>query len=174
MFNGVGDWNQLLADVDGDGRKDVVYIDVADQEKTWSAAASLNLGAGGFADPVFSTINTDGTGVYADALGDFHGNGQLDLIIVTGGGPDPSGVSIMQNLGGGKFGPPSMVFPTSGAYNVFAADLNKDGKQDLLVFDVLNPGVNPTWFWHSDLAQYGGLSWPTLGQCGLYPVSQWI
>jgi hypothetical protein len=28
------------------------------------------------------------------------------------------------------------------------------------------------WFWHSKLAQYGGLSWPTLGQSELYPVSQ--
>lgn len=24
-------------------------------------------------------------------------------------------------------------------------DLNKDGKQDLLIFDVLNPGINPTY-----------------------------
>jgi hypothetical protein len=145
MFGGVGDWNQLLADVDGDGRKDVVYIDSPDSGKSLTAAASLNLGAGRFAEPVFSTINSDGTVVYADALGDFHGNGQPDLILVTMGGPDSPGVSIMQNLGGGKFGLPSLVFPTRAAYNVFAADLNKDGKQDLLIFDVLNPGVSPVY-----------------------------
>ncbi len=142
--NGGSDSNQLLADINGDGKKDVIYIDYADLEKTWSAAASLNLGAGGFADPVFSTINTDGTEVLSDALGDFHGTGQQDLIVVTAGSPGGNQVYLMQNLGAGNFGPPKAIF-TNGLHpgNAFATDLNKDGKQDLLVYDATNSPGQP-------------------------------
>jgi hypothetical protein len=38
--------------------------------------------------------------------------------------------------------------------------------------DGANVVIYGCWFWHSKLAQCGGLSWPTLGQSELYPVSQ--
>lgn len=70
----------------------------------------MNLGTGGFANPVPSLIGTDGTQVESDALGDFRGTGQPDIIVATAGGPGGSKVSLMQNLDGGEFGPPTVVF----------------------------------------------------------------
>ena len=139
-----GDYNPLLADINADGLKDVTYIDYAFLENTYSAAVSLNLGAKGFANPVFTPITTDNTDVVSNALGDFHGTGQLDLLVATdpnqpGGPGGTGGVYIMQNLGSGKFGSPTAVYPRSDyATNMFAVDLNGDGKQDLIIFRPLN------------------------------------
>jgi hypothetical protein len=146
-FNTGGDFEQLLADVNGDGKKDIIYIDYAYLENTYSAATSLNMGAQGFSDPVFSPINTNNSQVTFDALGDFHGTGQPDLLVATDpgqpGGPAASGpgnVYLMQNLGSGKFGAPSTVFPHANyATTITSVDLNNDGKQDLLISDPENP-----------------------------------
>lgn len=133
----------LFGDVNGDGRTDVVYIDSAVDEKTWSVAASLNLGTQGFADPIYSTINTNNTFIASNVLGDFHGNGKPDLVVTTDpgqpGGPGnvPGQVYLMQNLGGGRFGLPVAIYPHSNAgTSTFAVDLNKDGKLDLLIADI--------------------------------------
>jgi hypothetical protein len=142
------DYSPLLADVNADGLKDLVYIDYGALESTYSAAVSLNLGSQGFADPVFTPITTDNSDVVSDALGDFHGTGQLDLLVATDpvqpGGPGGNGsVYLMQNLGGGKYGTPNPVFSRSNyATSMYAVDLNGDGKQDLLIFDEPD-GTNP-------------------------------
>ena len=143
-FNVGGDFEQLLADVNADGKKDILYIDDAFLEKTYSVATSLNLGAQGFSDPVFSPITTDNSQVTSDALGDFHSTGQPDLLVATDpgqpGGPGGAGnVYLMQNLGNGKFGPPSIIFPHANyATTMASVDLNNDGKQDLIICDPVN------------------------------------
>jgi hypothetical protein len=144
-FNVGGDYESQLADVNADGKKDIVYIDDAYLEKTYSVGVSLNMGAQGFSDPVFSPITTDDSQIVSIALGDFHGGGQPDLVVATDpgqpGGPGGAGnVYLMQNLGNGKFGAPSIVFPHANlATAMSSVDLNKDGKQDLLICDSLNP-----------------------------------
>ena len=144
-FNVGFDYAPLEIDVNGDGLKDVVYLDYADLEGTWSVGAALNLGARGFANPVFSTINTNKSYVVSDTAGDFHGNGRPDLLVATDpgqpGGPGGAGaVYLMQNLGGGTFGSPVVVFNHANVETtMWAADLNGDGKQDLIVSDLVSP-----------------------------------
>ena len=139
-----GDDLIFFQDVNGDGMPDAVYIDYAQLETTYSAGVSLNQGARGFAAPVFSTIDTDNNQVIANALGDFHGNGQPDLVITTDpsqpGGPGgiSGAVMLMQNLGAGKFAAPVSIYSQSNSEtNVAAADMNNDGKQDLLICETV-------------------------------------
>jgi hypothetical protein len=134
-----GDYSVIFKDVDGDGKSDAVYLDYGYLEKTFSAGVSLNQGVHGFAAPVFSTIDTDDMPIVANALGHFHGNAQTDLVVammqpVAGPNGISPAVMVMPNLGSGRFGVPVTVYPLlATSANVAAADMNHDGKDDLLI-----------------------------------------
>jgi hypothetical protein len=109
-----------LADLNGDGKLDIVTIAGSDIN------VYLGNGLGVFGVP---TKYTAGISPGSIAIADFNGDGKNDLAIGNSSGTD---VSILLNVGNGTFTPATSV-PTNGheVRSVVAADFNGDGKVDL-------------------------------------------
>src|SRR5581483_2608192 len=88
----------------------------------------LNNGVGMFGTPVQSQM---GTGVTAMAVGDFNGDGKLDLVAV---GPT-YGVKVLLGNGDGSFGPAQTVAADASPVRVLVGDFNRDGRLDIATAD---------------------------------------
>ena len=134
----VGPKQVALGDMNGDGALDVAVAN------NGSAAVStfFNLGAG-----VLSSRLDIATGSLSNGVGlaDFTGDGVLDLAVSRGGSGGSGGVLICAGVGNGAF-QPGMSTGGGGGGWVQLADMNGDGKQDIVV---LNQGANAVYI------QYG-------------------
>jgi hypothetical protein len=141
-------WSVLLGDFNGDGKLDLAVTDLGVQGSV-AGQTFIQLGAGDgtFADPVVSLTSVQGP--VGLALGDFNGDGILDLAIQDGLG-NPTYPAILEiGVGDGTFidGPSQDV---AAGNLIVAGDLNGDGKTDLVVIDpnsqtdVLLTGVTQT------------------------------
>jgi hypothetical protein len=68
------------------------------------------------------------------ATGDFNGDGIIDIAVAAGGGASPSGVFILLGNAGGTFAAPVQVDASLNP-SIAVADLNGDGRADLVVAD---------------------------------------
>ena len=128
----------VVGDFNRDGNADLVTTACLDQTcTTVGLAVLLGLGDGTFRPPVLSTP----LATRALAVGDFNGDGNLDLASVTNTCTDPNDlvcnnglVNILLGNGDGTFQTP-VNYPFVGAETGSAAvgDLNLDGKLDLVV-----------------------------------------
>jgi hypothetical protein len=111
-----------LADLDGDGRLDIVAPAYG------SASASVFLGgaAGAFTGGAFAV----GGGPTAAVPGDFDGDGLPDLAVAAF--LDRS-VRILRGAGDGSFGAPRVTRIGDGPRSMAAGDLDRDGTLDLVV-----------------------------------------
>ncbi len=125
----------VLGDFNHDGKVDIAALTVNDQAANdiYTLSIFLNHGNGSFTQS--QTINLP----MADediplVAGDFNGDGRLDLAYSVVSGPAGNGeIQVMSGNGNGTFRTgPSYVFD-SGAFSLAAADLNHDGKTDLVV-----------------------------------------
>jgi hypothetical protein len=74
----------------------------------------------------------DKLGEGGGALGDFNGDGKLDLVLSSETLPDKyTDVFVLSGNGGGTFQQPVDYVTSNPNYNVFIADLNGDGKLDI-------------------------------------------
>lgn len=123
-----------LADFNKDGWLDIVSANQA----TAQVVVRLNDQAGGFGNAVASASGAL-LGPGALAVGDFNGDGILDVatanlppVNITGPLPaTPRSVSILIGLGNGQFQVP-IEYADSGILALAAADVNGDGRDDLI------------------------------------------
>jgi hypothetical protein len=129
----------VAADLDNDGDTDIGYIYCPNYDDGILAWCSNN-GSGTLAAPVTIDSTTNSTDLYwADSMdgGDFNGDGKTDLVITcsqnaTTGTIQPV-IRSYTGTGLGLFSAPLRTLEASGtAGNSFLADLNRDGRPDLL------------------------------------------
>jgi hypothetical protein len=112
----------LIADLNGDGRDDVVFLN-SDGSLVYCGmdATGLQCGTGG-------TIRPAGNDRIPVAAGDFNGDGKVDIVWQA---PDGS-TSLWLMDGAASLNSGAILGPGSGWHVVAAPDFNGDGKSDLL------------------------------------------
>jgi len=120
------------ADVNGDGSKDLISANYNDSTVT----VLTNNGAGEFS--IAGTYQV-GFGPVCVIAADILGNGKLDLITANwgGGGGDGNTLTVLTNDGTGNFAMGYTLTVGAGTRSVAAADVNGDGKIDLISGDML-------------------------------------
>lgn len=112
-----------IADIDQDGRMDVVSISSNDNKLAWYK----NLGNNQFA--VQQIISTQVTGPIILKLGDLNGDGRVDIVVA-----NTNEVSWFENLGGGQFSSKLVVLNDMVYISSITLDeIDDDGDLDMLV-----------------------------------------
>jgi hypothetical protein len=135
----------LIADVNGDGKPDVIVINRADQNYGDGTVGVLLGNGDGTLQPV-QTYHTGGYFATAGTVADVNGDGKPDVVVTNCG---PSGaqscsaggasVGVLLGNGDGSFRPVQTYARTAwgangaNAAHVLVADLNHDGKLDVIV-----------------------------------------
>ena len=122
-----------VADVNGDGKPDLIVANSGDN----TVSVLLNATAPGAATPSFATQQTFATGGYPTSIiaADVNGDGKPDLIVANEGS---STVSVLLNATApgaamASFATQQTFAAGSDPFTVIAADVNGDGKPDLIV-----------------------------------------
>jgi hypothetical protein len=138
-FNaGAGPTSVAAGDLNGDGKLDLVVADYGSTNYTSSTTVSntvsVLLGNG---DGTFQPVQNfgAGSGPNSVAVGDFNGDGKLDLVVADygPGNQRAANVSVLLGNGDGTF-QSAQTFPAgNGSAFVTVGDFNGDGKLDLAV-----------------------------------------
>jgi hypothetical protein len=156
-------------DFNNDGNQDVVVSDSTGLPPR-NVIVLLGKGDGTFAAPTRFTTGGSGEGLIL--TGDFNGDGKLDIAVIN---PSDNTVSILLGNGDGTFQAPKITpaLATDGALGAMAAaDLNGDGKLDLVVPDYMGSAAGKvaillgngdgTFQAPTFLTSGGGSTWPVI------------
>jgi hypothetical protein len=142
---GLDAFSVALGDFNGDGKLDIAvanfYTDTS--QTSTNVSVLINSGDGTFKAPVSSLV----AGVYVPqvAIGDFNGDGKLDLAVSTECQTNQNCsngvVSVLLGNGDGTFSP-AQSYSSGGlsAFSVAVADFNGDSKPDLAVVNECETG----------------------------------
>jgi hypothetical protein len=137
----------VVGDVNGDGFADVIMP--GPQINNTQSIAVLHGNADGSLSPPVTVATQAVFPLQALALGDVNGDGNPDLVYVSGNNSSPNTVGVLLGDGHGNFQLTSASQTLTGLYPgpAFLADLDGDGKLDLVV-SVENPaGVTGSVVW---------------------------
>jgi hypothetical protein len=145
-------YSLAFGDINGDGKLDLAVTNACGDTGQCSdgstAGVLLGNGDGTFQQAV--TYSSGGFGAYRLALGDVNNDGKLDLLVANECGGSSAcnsngTVGVLLGNGDGTFQPP-MTYDAGGqdTYSVVAADINGDGKSDLVVTNYCLIGGNGT------------------------------
>jgi hypothetical protein len=114
-----------LAELNGDGKVDVIVSTEDDSEKPTGVSTFLNKGDGTFRHGPVTALAPMAFG----AAGDLTGDGKADLVVVDAKG---AAIGVFLNRGGGGFDAgPEQYATGKGVSAVAVADVNRDGKADV-------------------------------------------
>ena len=120
-----GPYSVFAADVDRDGRVDVLSASGLDYELAWYR----NLGGGTFGSK--QVISTLADGIHSVSAADVDGDGDIDALSAS---QFDNTIAWYENTDGlGTFGPQQVIYDqASNAWSVVAADMDGDGDTDVL------------------------------------------
>ena len=149
-------------DIDGDGKTDIVAVDTppavsAPGTVQYAFTVFHNTGGGNFSllgpfqlGPPFAAGSSVAYNIFGLSFADVNGDGRMDVLsqsnsVPLGNGGEAAMLNVMLNLGTG-FGAPQSIdtsaIPDEGIVSIAFADLNGDGKQDLVFSYQANTGNN--------------------------------
>jgi uncharacterized protein (TIGR03437 family) len=127
----------VLHDLNGDGKLDLIVVNLGVPQgfaglapQPSGVAVLLGKGDGTFQNPVDYAAGTNPT---AAAVGDLNGDGKPDLAVATTQASGAGAVAIFLGNGDGTFQNPSFIASQSAAADIAIADLNGDGKPDIVI-----------------------------------------
>jgi hypothetical protein len=132
---GQQDYSIAVADLNGDGRPDLVITDYCSDNNCVSGGVSVLLGNGNgtFQAAVIYVSTQVGFGARSVAIADVNGDGKPDIVVANACGGCTNGVGVLLGNGDGTFQPVATYETLSGPFSIAVADVNGDGKPDLVV-----------------------------------------
>ena len=125
-----------VADVNGDAKPDLVVANWCTDSNCTASSVGVLLGNGDGTFQTAVTYNSGGLFTNSVVIGDVNGDGKLDLVVVNGSttGKDAGNVGVLLGKGDGTFQTVAL-YPRGGygAGSVALADVNGDGKPDVVV-----------------------------------------
>ena len=153
-FSQTGDWTKnsckvVIADIDGDGKNDVVFSDSerASFPVTWYRSSTPRVDTSWSKHPI--TVVDFCHNLQA---ADFNLDGRIDLLV--GGMPKSQhrGLKLMLNGGAGTNWN-EFVIQTEGSYSAEIGDIDNDGDMDIV--GIRNWNSAPTWIYRNNITQPG-------------------